>query len=141
VDGKRPNPYFRQMYEHVSASPGQTGELPYSFEAREHTAQVDQRTRAWREDRFRYSKNDQLRIEQNKGDMQIEGEPTGFLPVMFCSPTMELGVDISALNTVYMRNVPPCPHTWPATCKMRPCSSRTPGIARELERHLLPSTR
>ncbi|MBN0911332.1 hypothetical protein JTM69_35310, partial [Pseudomonas aeruginosa] len=28
---------------------------------------------------------------------------------MFCSPTMELGVDISALNTVYLRNVPPTP--------------------------------
>ena len=31
------------------------------------------------------------------------------LPLMFCSPTMELGVDISSLNTVYMRNVPPTP--------------------------------
>jgi len=31
------------------------------------------------------------------------------LPVMFCSPTMELGVDISALNAVYLRNVPPTP--------------------------------
>lgn len=109
IDGKRPNPYFREMYEYVSASLSGSGELPYSFEAREHTAQVDQRTRAWREDRFRYGKNDQLRIEQNKGDMRIEGEPTGFLPVMFCSPTMELGVDISALNTVYMRNAPPTP--------------------------------
>ncbi|WP_334545058.1 DEAD/DEAH box helicase [Rhizobium leguminosarum] len=108
-DGKRPNPYFRQTYERVSALLGQTGDLPYSFEAREHTAQVDQKVRAWREDRFRYGKNDQQRIEQNKEDMRIEGEPTGFLPVMFCSPTMELGVDISALNTVYMRNAPPTP--------------------------------
>jgi hypothetical protein len=32
-----------------------------------------------------------------------------FLPVLFCSPTMELGVDISALNAVYLRNVPPTP--------------------------------
>ena len=31
------------------------------------------------------------------------------LPVLFCSPTMELGVDIATLNTVYMRNVPPTP--------------------------------
>jgi superfamily II DNA or RNA helicase len=31
------------------------------------------------------------------------------LRLLYCSPTMELGVDISALNTVYMRNVPPTP--------------------------------
>ena len=31
------------------------------------------------------------------------------LPVMYCSPTMELGVDISTLDMVYMRNVPPTP--------------------------------
>ena len=31
------------------------------------------------------------------------------LPVLFCSPTMELGVDIASLNAVYMRNVPPTP--------------------------------
>jgi hypothetical protein len=37
--------------------------------------------------------------------------PLERLPVMFCSPTMELGVDISALNTVYLRNVPPTPPT------------------------------
>ena len=31
------------------------------------------------------------------------------LPVLFCSPTMELGVDIAELNAVNMRNVPPTP--------------------------------
>ena len=35
-------------------------------------------------------------------------EPAG-LPILFCSPTMELGVDIASLNMVYMRNVPPTP--------------------------------
>ena len=33
----------------------------------------------------------------------------GELPVLFCSPTMELGVDIAELNVVNMRNVPPTP--------------------------------
>ena len=37
-----------------------------------------------------------------------EWSQTG-LPVLFCSPTMELGVDISTLNAVYMRNMPPTP--------------------------------
>lgn len=40
--------------------------------------------------------------------MNGEIEEAG-LPVLFCSPTMELGVDISTLNTVYLRNVPPTP--------------------------------
>ena len=31
------------------------------------------------------------------------------LPILFCSPTMELGVDIAQLNVVNMRNVPPTP--------------------------------
>ncbi|MBS3695839.1 hypothetical protein KGD90_32080, partial [Rhodococcus qingshengii] len=31
------------------------------------------------------------------------------LPALFCSPTMELGVDISALNAVFLRNAPPTP--------------------------------
>src|SRR5690606_34811758 len=30
-------------------------------------------------------------------------------PVLYCSPTMELGVDIAELNVVNMRNVPPTP--------------------------------
>ena len=34
---------------------------------------------------------------------------TAKLPVLFCSPTMELGVDIAELNVVGMRNVPPTP--------------------------------
>ncbi|MCI0686289.1 MAG: hypothetical protein L0Y54_03485, partial [Sporichthyaceae bacterium] len=33
----------------------------------------------------------------------------GTLPLLFCSPTMELGVDIASLNAVALRNVPPTP--------------------------------
>jgi hypothetical protein len=48
-------------------------------------------------------------VADAKGDIQAAGEKTTFLPTLFCSPTMELGVDISALNAVYLRNVPPTP--------------------------------
>ena len=62
-------------------------DLKCVLEAREHTAQVAAEDRAEREDRFR----------------------AGELPLLFCSPTMELGVDIAQLNLVNLRNVPPTP--------------------------------
>lgn len=57
------------------------------YQGREHTAQVPNELRQEREEDFR----------------------GGELPVLFCSPTMELGVDIAELNVVNMRNVPPTP--------------------------------
>lgn len=80
ADGLRANPYFVDYYR------SETTDLK-SMEAREHTAQVPGRTREEREERFRRAA----------------------LPVLFCSPTMELGVDIASLNVVNMRNVPPTP--------------------------------
>lgn len=80
ADGRRTNEFFAKLYREV-ASDGQ------GIEAREHTAQVSAELRERREQRFR----------------------EGRLPVMFCSPTMELGVDIAQLNTVSLRNVPPTP--------------------------------
>ncbi len=76
---------------------------------REHTAQVDQERREWREWRFRWGTEDRQRLAEAKDEMRQAGEPDVFLPALFCSPTMELGVDISALNAVYLRNVPPTP--------------------------------
>ena len=79
------------MYENVAGLLDSDDRLFHQLEAREHTAQVESEIREERETRFR------------KGL-----EPTG-LPILFCSPTMELGVDISTLNSVYMRNMPPTP--------------------------------
>jgi ATP-dependent helicase YprA (DUF1998 family)/very-short-patch-repair endonuclease len=62
-------------------------DLKCVLEAREHTAQVASEDREEREERFRF----------------------GDLPLLFCSPTMELGVDIAQLNLVNLRNVPPTP--------------------------------
>ncbi len=79
-EGGRVNPYFREFYRSAA------GELT-RMQAREHTAQVQADEREAREELFR----------------------SGDLPVLFCSPTMELGVDIAQLNVVSLRNVPPTP--------------------------------
>lgn len=77
---RRTNAFFIELYTRV-------GESLRGVEAREHTAQVPYEDRLEREERFR----------------------SADLPVLYCSPTMELGVDISQLNVVNMRNVPPTP--------------------------------
>ena len=92
--GISPNPYFVCLYKEIANDlaqqvAGQHSDRGFAsrIEAREHTAQVAHQKRADREHRFR----------------------DGDLPVLFCSPTMELGVDIAELNVVNMRNVPPTP--------------------------------
>ena len=103
------NKYFHDLY-HAIATDLKRGHSTYwGLESREHTAQVSQKQREWREWRFRYEEDDRKKIGENSGDIKDAGEPDQFLPALFCSPTMELGVDISALNTVYLRNVPPTP--------------------------------
>jgi superfamily II DNA/RNA helicase/very-short-patch-repair endonuclease len=79
-EGLRVNQYFLDFYRDGARFLG-------GLEAREHTAQVRSELREERETRFR----------------------AGTLPVLFCSPTMELGVDISDLNAVNLRNIPPTP--------------------------------
>lgn len=74
------NQFFVDFYRTVADS-------LIGLEAREHTAQVPSEERQRREDLFRDNK----------------------LPALFCSPTMELGIDISSLNVVGMRNAPPTP--------------------------------
>ncbi|MGH3636726.1 MAG: helicase-related protein, partial [Mycobacterium sp.] len=78
--GTRVNPFFLDLYRTIA--PDLTG-----MHAREHTAQVAPADREAREKAFR------------------DGE----LKLMYCSPTMELGVDIASLNAVALRNVPPTP--------------------------------
>ncbi|MDQ1029726.1 serine/threonine protein kinase/superfamily II DNA/RNA helicase [Streptomyces umbrinus] len=79
-DGPRVNTFFRKLYKDAA------GALSGLF-AREHTAQVAPAEREKREEAFRKAE----------------------LKLLYCSPTMELGVDISSLNAVMMRNVPPTP--------------------------------
>lgn len=101
----RANAYFRDLYRSIADLLAQSGQHHFfEFEAQEHTAQVDAQRRQELEQRFRYTKND-------RNDWQKQGHdaPLQRLPLLFCSPTMELGVDISSLSTVYLRNVPPTP--------------------------------
>ncbi len=108
-DAKPVNKYFVSLYETLASTLAQGGEGLFGLESREHTAQVEQERRVWREWRFRWGAEDRDKLERDKEKLREEGEPNVFLPALFCSPTMELGVDISALNAVYLRNVPPTP--------------------------------
>lgn len=101
----RANPYFRDLYRSITDLLAQSRQHHFfDFEAQEHTAQVDALRRQELEQRFRYTPKD-------REDWQKQGHdaPLQRLPLLFCSPTMELGVDISSLGTVYLRNVPPTP--------------------------------
>lgn len=82
-EGHKTNQFFVSFYR------SDNKEL-MNLEAREHTAQVPVEIREEREEAFREAR----------------------LPILFCSPTMELGVDISQLNVVGMRNVPPTPSNY-----------------------------
>ncbi|PHN59440.1 DEAD/DEAH box helicase [Pseudomonas sp. ICMP 8385] len=101
----RSNQFFRTLYLSISELLRQKSHPLFDFEAQEHTAQVDAGRRQLLEQRFRYTDKDRKDWAQNPA----HEAPLERLPVMFCSPTMELGVDISSLNTVYLRNVPPTP--------------------------------
>ncbi len=101
----RSNPFFRTLYLSMADLLRQKSHPLFDFEAQEHTAQVDAGRRQLLEQRFRYTDKDR----KDWADDSAHETPLERLPVMFCSPTMELGVDISALNTVYLRNVPPTP--------------------------------
>jgi len=76
----KPNEFFRDMYrQNFSQRKRLRGE--------DHTGQLGTDTRIEREDLFRQGK----------------------ISALFCSPTMELGIDIGGLSVVHMRNAPPNP--------------------------------
>jgi hypothetical protein len=83
------NAYFGALYQQALGGNGnqqRKGQFKGLITA-EHTGQVRADRRELRERNF------------NSGE----------LPILFCSPTMELGVDIKDLSVVHMRNVPPTP--------------------------------
>lgn len=78
--GRKVNQFFQSFY-------GSNAQTIKTMEGREHTGQVNYENRRDRENKFR----------------------NGELSTLFCSPTMELGIDISDLSVVHLRNVPPSP--------------------------------
>lgn len=78
--GRKANQFFQSFYS-------SNARHIRVMEGREHTGQVNYDNRKDREERFRQGK----------------------LSTLFCSPTMELGIDISDLSVVHLRNVPPNP--------------------------------
>jgi len=103
------NRHFHDLYNAIATDLKRGRSTYWGLEGREHTAQVSQKQREWREWRFRFEDDDRAKLKENIADIKASGESDQFLPALFCSPTMELGVDISALNAVYLRNVPPTP--------------------------------
>lgn len=74
------NSFFKQLYQKSLTN-------RKTYLASEHTGQINNEQRQEREGKFR----------------------SGQISALYCSPTMELGIDISSLNVVHMRNVPPNP--------------------------------
>ncbi len=74
------NQYFKVFYSEVASK------LKLLL-AKEHTGQIANYKREEIEKRFR----------------------TGEISTLFCSPTMELGIDVADLNIVHLRNIPPNP--------------------------------
>ena len=107
--GSGQNAFFRDLYENLASMLRAPVHPLFGFEAREHTAQVDRDNREIREKRFRFGEREREELATDEQRLREAGEANRFLPVLFCSPTMELGVDIAALNAVHMRNVPPTP--------------------------------
>lgn len=80
-----PHLYFQHLYQEDFSK------LPKSYIAAEHTGQISNEQKIEREEKFSEAKE---------------------LSALYCSPTMELGIDISSLNIVHMRNVPPSPENY-----------------------------
>ncbi len=78
----KPHIYFQKLYQEDFSK------LPKSYIAAEHTGQIKNEEKIDREEKFNEA---------------VE------LSALYCSPTMELGIDISSLNIVHMRNLPPSP--------------------------------
>ncbi len=94
----RPNAFFRDMYRRDFS-------LTKRLRAEDHTGQLNTEARLDREDRFRAD----WYLDEAKKELDEKRIRSESVSALFCSPTMELGIDIGGLNVVHLRNAPPNP--------------------------------
>jgi hypothetical protein len=92
----KPNEFFKNLYQRDFSTMKR-------FSGEDHTGQLNTDTRLEREDRFRaewFLDDAKTKLDETKIRSQS-------ISALFCSPTMELGVDIGSLSVVHLRNAPP----------------------------------
>ncbi len=94
----RTNPFFVGHYK-------ERGLKVRGLESGAHTGLVKNDVKELREKRFRKGSEK----AKAPGEQVTEEDALDGLPVLYATPTMELGIDISQLNVVNMRNIPPTP--------------------------------
>jgi len=92
----KPNTFFRDIYRRDYREGKR-------LNAADHTGQLGVDARQDREDQFRADWYlDEAKTQPDESRIRSES-----ISSLFCSPTMELGVDIGGLSVVHMRNAPP----------------------------------
>ena len=107
----KPDPIKRRSYKDVTLSPNNFFRNVYQQDftdtkqltAADHTGQLGVELRQSREDQFRA----EWYIDESDKVPDESRIRSDSLSALFCSPTMELGVDIGGLSVVHMRNAPP----------------------------------
>jgi Helicase conserved C-terminal domain/MrfA Zn-binding domain len=94
----QPNVLFREMYRRDFAASKR-------LRAEDHTAQLGTDERQDREDRFRA----EWYLDDARTELDVRRIRSASISALFCSPTMELGIDIGGLSVVHLRNAPPNP--------------------------------
>ena len=97
----KPNEFFKSLYLRDFASTKR-------LRGEDHTGQLNTDARLDREERFRAEWYlDEAKLNPDEARIRSES-----ISALFCSPTMELGVDIGSLSVVHMRNAPPNPSNY-----------------------------
>lgn len=94
---EKPNVFFRELYQTDFRK-------LKNLQGADHTGQLTNEDRLDREERFRAEWTVESDGKKVPDLVRVNAQS---LSALFCSPTMELGVDISELSIVHMRNAPP----------------------------------